>query len=178
MQILPLALAAIAILSPSGTRLESGSAPALNDAQIAHIAVTANQLDIVAAEQALERSTNTEVRRFAETMIRDHEGVIARAVELAGRLGVTPQDNATSQTLTQGAAATRAKLAKLTGASFDKAYMDNEVAYHGAVISAIEDVLVPNAQNAELKQLLRAVLPPLRAHLQHAEQLAATLIDR
>jgi putative membrane protein len=150
----------------------------LNDAQIAHIAVTANQLDITAARQALERSTNPEVRRFAETMIRDHEGVIAKAVELAGRLGVTPQDNETSRALASDAASTRTNLAKLSGSSFDKAYMDNEVAYHGAVISAIEDVLVPNTQNAELKQLLQAVLPALRAHQQHAQQLAAALTDR
>jgi putative membrane protein len=44
-----------------------------NDAQIAHIAYTADQIDINAAELALQKSKNKEVRDFAENMLRDHK---------------------------------------------------------------------------------------------------------
>ncbi len=124
---------------------------------------------------ALDKSANAAVRSFAETMIRDHEGVIAQAAALAGRLGLTPEDNATSRELAAAASATRERLGQLAGAAFDRAYMANEVAYHEAVIAAVEGTLAPNARNAELEQLLRAVLPALRAHLEHARHLATEL---
>ena len=53
--------------------------------------------------------------------------------------------------------------------AFDKAYIDNEVAYHKAVIDAVEGLLIPQSQNAELKKLLQDVVPALKAHLAHAE---------
>jgi putative membrane protein len=149
-----------------------------DDAAIAHIAVTANQLDVTGAEQALQRSSNEEVRAFAETMIRDHTGVIEQAAALAKRLGVTPRDNETSRALASQAARVRDDLAELRGSAFDRAYMENEVAYHETVISAIEQTLVPNASNAELKQLLEGVVPAFRAHLEHARRLGAELRGR
>jgi putative membrane protein len=88
---------------------------------------------------------------------------------------VTPEDNATSQSLTKQAKATREKLAGLTGAAFDKAYVDNEVAYHKTVNGALSDTLIPDAQNAELKSLLQSGLKVFQAHLDHAEQLATQL---
>lgn len=153
----------------------AASAQSLDDAAIAHIAVTANRLDITGAEQALEKSSNDEVRAFAQTMIRDHTGVIEQAAALATRLGVTPDDNETSQALAGQASAVRDSLATLTGAAFDRAYMQNEVTYHETVITAVEETLVPNTSNGELKELLQGVVPALRAHLEHARRLSADL---
>ncbi|MEQ9569440.1 MAG: DUF4142 domain-containing protein [Longimicrobiales bacterium] len=165
-----------------GVLLIPGAAPlaaqGLDDPAIAHIAVTANQLDVVGAEQALERSSNARVRAFAETMIRDHNGVIQQAAALAERLGVTPRDNETSQGLAARAEEVREQLAGLSGAAFDRAYMDNEVAFHETVIGAVEGTLVPNASNDELKGLLEAVVPALRAHLDPARRLSAELATR
>lgn len=149
--------------------------PALSDAEIAHIAVTANQLDVEAARQALDRSADDRVRDFARTMIRDHEAVIAQAAALAGRLGVEPADNEVSRSLVDDARSAREGLARLSGREFDRAYMANEVAYHQAVITAVRDTLVPATRNAELRQLLEAVLPALEGHLTHARQLADAL---
>lgn len=170
---LSIAAAALVAVPAHGPAGQTGQA--LNDAQIAHIAVTANQIDVTAARQALRRSDNAQVRGFAETMIRDHEGVIEKAAALAKKLGVTPEDNDTSQGLTASAHATLERLSGLSGAAFDRAYMDNEVAYHRAVINAVENTLIPNTENAELKQLLQSVVPALKAHLDHAEHVASAL---
>lgn len=153
-------------------------AQGLDDAAIAHIAVTANRLDVTGAEQALEKSSHPEVRAFAETMVRDHTGVIEQAAALAERLGVTPKDNETSQALTAQAMDVRDEFAGLQGTAFDRAYMDNEVAYHETVIAAVEETLVPNASNAELRGLLRDVLPALHAHLEHARRVSRELAGR
>ncbi len=145
------------------------------DPQIAHIAYTAGQLDIAAAKQAFAKSKNKEVRAFADDMVRDHTAVNKQALALVKKLKVTPQDNPTSKALTKQAADERAKLAKLSGAAFDKAYVDNEVAYHKTVNNALETQLIPAAQNAELKSLLQTGLKIFQGHQQHAEHVASEL---
>ena len=145
------------------------------DPQIAHIAYTAGQIDIDAAKQALKKSKNKEVRAFADDMVKDHAAVNKQALALVRKLKVTPQDNPTSQALSKQAAAKRAELEKLNGAAFDKAYVDNEVAYHKTVNSALETRLIPSAQNGELKSLLQTGLKIFQGHEQHAEHVDAAL---
>jgi putative membrane protein len=148
---------------------------ALNDAQIAHVAYTAGQIDVDAARQALDRSRNADVRAFAETMVRDHNAVNRQALALVQRLHVTPEANATSAALTTQAADAHRRLGALSGAAFDEAYVANEVAYHRAVNNALRGTLIPSAHNAELKSLLEAGLTLFSAHQQHAEELARQL---
>ena len=88
---------------------------------------------------------------------------------------MTPKDNATSQALAQAGEEKRAELGKLDGAAFDKAYIENEVAYHKQVNGALETLLIPSAQNAELKSLLETGLKLFQGHEQHAEHVAAGL---
>ena len=146
-----------------------------NDAQIAHIAYTAGQIDIKAGQLALQKSKNKEVREFADNMVRDHTAVNEQALALVKKLNVTPQDNDTSKALIKQADAKQAELAKLDGAAFDKAYADNEVAYHKMVDNALETVLIPDASNAELKDLLSTGLKIFQGHEQHAEHVAQSL---
>jgi putative membrane protein len=146
-----------------------------NDAQIAHIAYTAGVIDIKAAQLALEKSKNKDVRAFAEDMARDHKAVNDQALALVKKLNVTPQDNDTSKALTKQAADKEATLKGLNGAAFDKAYANNEVAYHKAVDAALKNTLIPSANNAELKDLLSTGLKIFEGHEQHAEHLAGSL---
>jgi len=143
-----------------------------NDAQIAHIAYTADNLDIAAAKQALAKSKDKGVRDFAQEMVRDHTAVNDQALALVKKLGVTPQDNATSQALSKDAAAKLKTYAALSSAAFDKAYVANEVAYHKTVNGALANTLIPNAQNAELKALLQTGHKLFTEHQTHAEHLA------
>jgi putative membrane protein len=143
----------------------------LTDANIAAIVVAANNIDIRNGELALERSGRSDIRAFAQTMISDHSGVNKAAVDLVTKLKVTPVENATSTGLVASANDTRAALAARTGLDFDRAYIANEVDYHRAVLLAIDDALIPAAQNPELRALLVAVRPAVAAHLQHAESL-------
>src|SRR5437762_12063692 len=130
------------------------SAQQINDAQIASIVVTANQVDIDAGKLASSRATNPEVKKFAELMVTDHTGVNKSAVELATKLKVTQQDNPTSASIKTGGDENVKNLRTLKGAAFDKAYVDHEVAYHQQVLDAVDKTLIPGAKNAELKALL------------------------
>ncbi len=145
--------------------------PKLSDAEIASVAVVANQNDIGFANIAKKKSHNAQVLEFANTMITDHQAVIDQAVALVTKLKVTPKDNAVSKQMVADAKATDKILNATAASKFDKVYVNNEVTYHKAVIAAVKTVLIPQAQNAELKALLEKVVPILEAHLQHAEML-------
>jgi putative membrane protein len=163
------ALAALFVAGPASAQ---GAKP--TDPQIAHIAYTAGQIDIEAAQQALKKSKNKEVVAFAKDMVR-HKAVNEKALSLVKKLKVAPEDNDTSKSLSQQAAQKRAELAKLNGDAFDKAYVANEVAYHKTVNGALENTLIPSATNPELKDLLSTGLKIFQGHEQHAEHVAADL---
>jgi putative membrane protein len=150
-------------------------AEALNDAQIAHIAYTADNVDIAAGKQALAKSHDKAVRDFAQEMVRDHTAVNDKALALVKKLHVTPEDNATSQSLAKNGAEKLKELGALSGKAFDKAYAENEVAYHKTVDDALSTTLIPNAKNPQLKALLETGLTLFKEHLAHAERLAASL---
>src|SRR6267378_5127284 len=151
-----LALLAVALQTPAATPPAS---PDLSDPQVAHVAVTADNIDIDLAKFAQTRTHNAAVKQFAVTMITDHTAVNAQAAALASKLGVTPADNAVSQSLQTGAAKARTALEPLHGAAFDRAYIDREIGYHQAVLDAIDKLLIPTTENAELKALLQNVRP-------------------
>jgi putative membrane protein len=164
--------ATIVITAVTGTAAMAADTK-VTDPQIAHIAYTAGQIDVTAAEQALKKSKNPDVIEFATTMKRDHAAVNEQALALVKKLNVTPEDNPVSKSLAEGAAAELAKLDALDGDAFDKAYVENEVAYHKAVNGALADLLIPSAQNADLKSLLETGLTLFREHQMHAEHLAS-----
>jgi putative membrane protein len=167
-----IALASIGVVAVGSAWAESAGP---TDPQIAAIVVAANQVDIDAGNLAKSTSGSSQVKDFAQRMITDHSGVLKAAVDLVTTLKVTPEPNPTSQSLTKGGEDNIAALKKLTGPGFDKAYIDHEVTYHQAVINAVDQTLIPNAQNQELKALLVKVRPAFVAHLEHAKNLQATL---
>jgi putative membrane protein len=164
------ALALAGLITAAAPAAALAQAP--TDAQIAHIAYTAGQIDIAAGKQALAKSKDKQVRAFAQEMVRDHAAVNDQALALVRKLGVAPQDNATSQALSADAAAKLKAYAALTGEAFDRAYLQNEVAFHRTVNGALESTLIPSAKNAELKGLLQTGLKLFTEHQLHAEALA------
>jgi putative membrane protein len=168
-------LSAIVIAGSLLLPAAGATAQGINDAQIASIVVTANQVDIDAGKVGKEMASSPDVKKFAEQMITDHTGVNKQAVELVTKLKVTPEDNPTSESLKAGGEKNVANLKTLKGAAFDKAYIDHEVVYHQQVLDAVDKTLIPNAKNAELKALLVKVRPAFVAHLEHAKHIQSSL---
>ena len=170
MKLFPLVLVVTLCLTAASVRAQT-----VTDAQIASIVVTANQVDIDAGKLAESKASKEDVKKFAQHMVTDHTRVNQQATALVTKLHVTPQDNPTSQSLKTGGEQNVAHLKTLSGAAFDKAYIDQEVTYHASVLQAVDKTLIPSAQNAELKALLVKVRPAFVAHLEHAKQVQATL---
>src|SRR5215470_13646752 len=140
-------------LHPAKANAQGGGAP--SDPQIVGIVVAADQIDIDYAKLAMSKTKNKQIRDFAQQMITDHSTVTQSVFGLAAKLGVTPADSDTSNSLKAQAQQMTQKLQGLRGKAFEKAYIDNEVAYHQAVVNATKTVLVPSAQNGELQHAQR-----------------------
>lgn len=164
------ALTAVTLATPA-----LACAQDVSDADIAAIVVAANQADVDNGELAVEKTSNDRVRAFGQQMIDAHTAINRQAGQLVADLGVTPTPNDISRSIADGQAAERAKLSELDGAAFDRAYIDNEIAYHEAVIDAVKNVLIPNADNDRLKQTLIDVSPAFVSHLEQARSIRREL---
>jgi putative membrane protein len=163
-------LATVTLMLPLTAK---GADPAITDANIGAIVLAANQIDIDYGNIALAKSKNKKVRDFAQRMVTDHSAVQKSVIDLAGKLKLTPEENATSKSLKDKAIQITAKLNSLDGRAFDKFYIDNEVAYHKQVLDAVQTVLIPNAKNAELKSALVGAHALFLKHFEHAKQIQA-----
>jgi putative membrane protein len=150
-------------------------AQAPSDPQIVGILQAADQIDISHAKLALKKSSDPQVKEFANQMISDHTNLDKSVCDLAKKLGVSPAESETSRQLKQQAAEETKKLNSLKGKDFDREYASHEVAYHQAVLDAASKTLIPNAKNAELKSAIEGAAPLLQGHLQHAQQLQQSL---
>jgi putative membrane protein len=157
--------------APSST--SASGAP--SDAQIAAIVVAANNDDINNGKLAKSKAKSKEVKDFAQEMIADHTDANKKAAALVNKLKVTPEESADSKSLKEDGATALKKLKGLKGTEFDKEYIDNEVAFHQKVLGALDSTLIPNAKNAELKNLLTTVRPVIDNHLQHAKKIQAAM---
>ena len=173
MQLLSAAVACGIFALSSSATLRAQAPP--TDPQIVGIVVAANEIDIDAGKLALSKTHNKEVHDFAQQMVTDHTSVQNSVSALGAKLHVTPADSETATSLKKQAAETTEKLKSLHGAAFDKAYIENEVTYHAAVIDTVSKVLIPNAQNAELKSALEGAAPMFQGHLEHAKQLQSSM---
>lgn len=144
-----------------------------SDANIAAILLAANNTDISYAELVPAHAHAQPVKDFAQIMLTDHRVVNKRVNDLLAAINVIPEDNVTSLDLRDESAAKRDTLRELNGHAFDSAYMANEVSYHTKLLVAIDSVLLPNARNVRLKEMIRAARPLVAGHLEHAKKIQA-----
>ena len=161
--------------SHAPSRVAAKAVASLDDPTIVAIFDAANTWDIDLGNLALKKSSNKDVRAFADMMVRDHSAARKLGRDLAKKLHVTPTPPGKDFALYKDHVATLAKLKGLTGAAFDKAYIDHEVWYHQAVIDAVTNTLLPATKNAELKDLEVKVAPNFQAHLAAAKDLQKKL---
>ena len=170
-------LAAAAAVLSGTTVLDNENAVgyALNDLEMAHVAVIASNIDIGYAHLALALSESPDIRKFAETMIRDHSAVNEQVFALAEKLGITAQDNDMSRQLLAQAEEIKDELSQLRGAAFDSRYAANEAAYHQMVNGVAQNDFIPNVVNLEVQAAFKGALSIFLVHQEHAEELERKL---
>ena len=168
------AAAALLLSSVPLTAQSTPSAPALDDGTIVAIFDAANTADIETGTLAAEKGTTQAVRDYGAMLARDHAAVRRMGRDLAARLGVTPTPPADGSSAKAHAAAMKA-LRAASGADFDRAFLRHEIAFHQAVMDALEASVIPAIENPELRALVVKVAPAFEAHRQAAIQIEAGL---
>jgi putative membrane protein len=142
---------------------------ALDDPTIVAIFDAANTWDIETGALAEKKGTTKEIRDFGAMLVHDHTMVRQQGRDLAKKLGVLPtppKDFAMAKDHEQAMKTLRAA----KGKEFDRAFLQNEVAFHKAVIDAVTQTLLPATRNQELKNLVTRVAPAFQAHMAAAQQ--------
>ena len=145
------------------------------DAQILAIVTAANQADIDGGKLAQQKATSADVKAFGADMVKDHTQMQADGDAAAKKASLTPEENEASKQMTADAKANADKLAGLDGDAFDKAYVEGEVTMHQEVLDTLDNVLIPAAQNADLKTALQGARAKVAEHLEHAKTLQGKL---
>jgi putative membrane protein len=161
----------LAVMSAAGTSVTAQTTTSLTDAQIAHIAYTAGQIEIAAANLALKNSSNPSVIAFANATLNDYTAANKTALSSLANANINPEDNAISQSLAGAGTEHWQQLSQLSGATFDRAYAQNELAFHILITGALEAKLIPSTQNGPVKNLLQNELALFKQHQDDATQL-------
>ena len=147
----------------------------MTDSQIAMVVMTADTAEVSQAKMATQKAQNKQVKSFANHMMKDHSTNEHQVAQFDKKRKMTPEESQLSQTLTTQAQQTSTQLQGMTGAQFDKAYMDAQVQQHQMVLDALNNQLIPNAQNTQLKDMLEKTAKKVAQHLEMAKKIQARM---
>ncbi len=165
----------IVSVSLFGVSASAQSDVRLNEPQMAHFISAAEDAEIAAATLALKQSSNETIRNLASVTLQRYSARKKDFSAALGRLKINPDDNDFSRSLADAASQHRQELAKLSGAAFDKAFIENELFYHVAVIGALETALIPSTRNRELKSFFGNCLAAYKEQQKNIQALAKNL---
>ena len=154
---------------------QSTSVSALNDPQIAAIVETANNGEIELAKLARVTTANDRVKNFASMMVDHHSENNAKVEQLMSKLDEKPVKNNVSEGLANDAQKTIDSQRRLTGTDYDRAYMDSQISMHKEVLRDLNQKLIPNASNGELRRMLEDTRETVQTHLATAESIRSSL---
>jgi putative membrane protein len=151
---------------------------ALTDAEVLGIYIQVNGFDIESALLAKAQAVSPTVRALASEVAKDHLGVRQAAYELAATCKVIPNVPNARNSAAVEHSKSLTTLAAISGAEFDRAYIQREVVFHRSAINAVQDALLPAATCPALKAHFTQILPALEQHAKETERIANSLPTR
>jgi putative membrane protein len=172
-------VAAVSAPAPSGKESKAIKAArelaAANDGRTVGMFLMENDIELSFARIAFTNASSDEVKAFARRMVTDHTQMIAGTHTMAAAADLDPADDMSARDLRDASTLQRDSLRALTGHLFDSTYVEMELQRHREMLSIIDDVLLPRARNAQLRDMLALMRPIVSAHIAHAQQLRASL---
>ncbi len=139
----------------------------VTDERIVAIVMALNDLEVQSSNPALTRSTNADVKKYAQKMTEAHN----KKLETLQQLGIQPEPNEVSQTLRDTSKGVREKLGEQTGTDYDTKYMQVQISLHQNALNLLDYTLIPQTQNNDLRQQLIEMRAEVDKHLQEAWKL-------
>ena len=125
--------------------------------------------EVELSQLALEKTSNPEVKQFAQHIVEDHQRANSELQQLAQGKGIEVPDEMSAQHKV-----TKGRLSKLSGAEFDRAYMKAMVKDHQESIKDFEKQ-AKSGKDAELKDWAAQTVPVLQKHSQMAKALRSQI---
>jgi predicted outer membrane protein len=146
----------------------SGGSMSKSDQKMLADMAQANIAEIEGGKLAQSKSQNDQIKSFAQQMIDDHTKALTDVQQVAQQKGVTLPSEPDAKHK-----AMAAKLEKMSGSAFDKAYMAQAgVADHKKVHSMLMQDQ-KRAKDPDVKALAEKMTPVVEQHLKAAQQLAS-----
>jgi putative membrane protein len=146
---------------PADTTTKRAAPPALDDASIVTQLALADMAEVQQARTALKEAKSAAVKTLAQRLETDHAAHLKQMRTLASKLKLTLPDSSSVPAAPE--------LAGKTGAAFDSAFVQHAIDDHQKDIDKLQNTLLPAAQSADLKSLIRTTVPKLQAHLALAQ---------
>lgn len=147
----------------------------LTDAQVLGLIGTANDAEIAAGQVATTKGQNTAVKTYAAKMVAEHTAANVKLKALEVKSKINREESDTSKELKKNSDAMVDNLKNAKDADFDKAYIDGQVKMHQDLLNALDQNIIPNAQNADVKAFLQDVRAAVEAHLKEAQKIQTDL---
>jgi putative membrane protein len=163
---------------PGVSSATGAEATTLSDGQIAELASDVNGGELDQARYAMAHATDPRVKAFAQHMLTAHTNISAKMGLTLRSQDIPASSSPQSVSLKSEAHETLDSLVGKAGSDFDRAYMDAQVSEHQAALVLFDDRLIPNAQNASLKDSLRQIRPMVADHLREAKSIQGSLLAK
>ncbi|OJV39799.1 MAG: hypothetical protein BGO25_00780 [Acidobacteriales bacterium 59-55] len=151
---------------PLTTNQDPNGPAAMMDKAFVREALEGGMAEVQLGQLALEKSSNPDVKQFAQKMVDDHTKLGSEMKQVAQQLGVKPPDKPSSK-----AKSTMTKLQALNGDAFDKAYIKDMVKDHQQDKKEFKQAGL-NTSNPALKDVISQGAQMIGQHLQLIEQIA------
>lgn len=145
----------------------------LTDGQIAQILLTANQREMLLGEVAAAKAMRSDVRQFATTLVSDHTAARQMLVTLMSSREIDSSSSNISRDLEEDTETTRNSLNSRTGSGFDQTYMHAQVTMHEDLLRLIDDELLPDSEDTELRAHVSTTRTDVQQHLQMAQDIVS-----
>jgi putative membrane protein len=147
---------------------EHGKTLAAGDTAFVKKAADGGMAEVMMAKMAQEKAESAEVKAYAAKLEKDHTQANTELKQVASDKGVTLPDAPSKMHQ-----AKHDKLAKLSGAAFDKAYIAAMLEDHQRDVKEFARV-ASSGSDADVKAFAAKTLPTLKEHLQQVQELAKT----
>lgn len=125
--------------------------------------------EVDAGHLAQDKANSQQVKDFGAMMVKDHTAANEKLQSLASSKDITLPTTASVRQM-----AVKAKLNVLSGDTFDKSYVKNQIAAHRQTIALFRKE-INSGQDADAKAFATATLPTVRAHLKAIDAIAADM---
>ena len=151
----------------------------MSDANILSVIGMSNSNEIGTSKLAQTKATSSDVKSFANDMVKDHTAMQGEADKVAKAINVTPEAPAGvgDQMKTTAMQMSDSLKAAAKGSAFDTQYIDGQVTAHQMTLDHLQQ-FQSSAQNAQLKDLVTKAIPKVQQHLDRAKQIQSKLGTR